>query len=79
MTNSLDIQSLKSLLEIQALQTLGAAENSSPNNLTDNNSIFSDMINELLGNARLQAMPNYLACLQQGQLIIQISSISWQC
>ncbi len=51
MTNSLDIQSLKSLLEIQALQTLGAAENSSPNNLTDNNSIFSDMINELLGDA----------------------------
>jgi soluble lytic murein transglycosylase-like protein len=50
-TDSLDIQSLKSLLEIQALQTLGATENASTNNLTDNNSIFSDMINELLGEA----------------------------
>ncbi len=47
MTDSLDIQSLKSLLEIQALQTLGSAENSS----TNNDSIFSDMMNELLGEA----------------------------
>ncbi|WP_155592029.1 lytic transglycosylase domain-containing protein [Lysinibacillus cavernae] len=43
----MDIQSLKSLLEIQALQTLGSAENSS----TNNDSIFSDMMNELLGEA----------------------------
>ncbi len=49
MSDSLDIQSLKSLLEIQALQTLGSSEGSSTNNLTDNDSIFSDMINELLG------------------------------
>lgn len=51
MTNFLDIQSLKSLLEIQALQTLGSAESSSTNPLTDNQSIFSDMINEILGEA----------------------------
>ena len=49
MTNSLDIQSIRTLLEIQALQTLGSTENSSSNNLTDSNSMFSDMISELLG------------------------------
>lgn len=58
MSDSLDIQSLKSLLEIQALQTLGSSESSS----TDNESIFSDMINELLGetstasNAKLSSL-----------------------
>ena len=64
-TGSLDIQSLKSLLEIQALQTLGATENSSTNNLTDNNSIFSDMINELLGEASTATNANLssLLCL----------------
>jgi len=46
-THSLDIQSLKTLLEIQAIQTLGSTENSS----SDSNSIFSDMISELLGDA----------------------------
>ncbi len=51
MTNYLDIQSLKTLLEIQALQSLGSTESSSSNALTDNNSIFSDMIGELLGDA----------------------------
>lgn len=58
MSDSLDIQSIKSLLEIQALQTLGSSESSS----TDNESIFSDMINELLGetstarNAKLSSL-----------------------
>ncbi|WP_427109487.1 lytic transglycosylase domain-containing protein [Lysinibacillus xylanilyticus] len=47
----MDIQSLRTLLEIQALQTLGSSENSSSNNLTDSNSIFSDMISELLGDS----------------------------
>ena len=52
MTHHLDIQSLRTLLEIQALQTLGASGNSSTNSLTDNsNSIFSDMIGELLNDA----------------------------
>jgi len=50
-TDSLDIQSLKSLLEIQALQTLGATTSSSTNSLTSNNTIFSDMIHEILGDA----------------------------
>ncbi|MEK5230859.1 lytic transglycosylase domain-containing protein [Lysinibacillus sp. FSL K6-0232] len=47
----MDIQSLKSLLEIQALQTLGATTSSSTNSLTSNNTIFSDMIQEILGDA----------------------------
>ncbi|KOY82426.1 lytic transglycosylase domain-containing protein [Lysinibacillus macroides] len=47
----MDIQSLKSLLEIQALQTLGATSSSSTNSLTSNNTIFSDMIHEILGDA----------------------------
>ncbi|KOS60662.1 MULTISPECIES: lytic transglycosylase domain-containing protein [Lysinibacillus] len=47
----MDIQSLRTLLEIQAMQTLGSTENSSSNNLTDSNSMFSDMISELLGDA----------------------------
>jgi len=50
-TNSLDIQSLRTMLEIQALQTLGSTANSTSNNLTDSNSMFSNMINELLGGA----------------------------
>lgn len=52
MTNHLDIQSLRTLLEIQALQTLGSSGNPSSNALTGNsNSIFSDMISELLSEA----------------------------
>ena len=47
----MDIQSLRSLMEIQALQTLGSTDGSSTNALTDNQSIFSDMMNELLGEA----------------------------
>ncbi|MCT6818513.1 MAG: lytic transglycosylase domain-containing protein [Lysinibacillus fusiformis] len=47
----MDIQSLRSLMEIQALQTLGSTDGSSTNALTDNQSIFSDMMNELLGDA----------------------------
>ncbi|MGE8033584.1 lytic transglycosylase domain-containing protein [Lysinibacillus sp. NPDC093692] len=47
----MDIQSLRTLLDIQALQTLGASENSSSNNLTDSNSMFSDMISEILGDS----------------------------
>ncbi|MFF2177276.1 lytic transglycosylase domain-containing protein [Lysinibacillus sp. NPDC058147] len=47
----MDIQSLRTLLDIQALQTLGSSENSSSNNLTDSNSMFSDMISELLGDS----------------------------
>ncbi|KEK10164.1 lytic transglycosylase domain-containing protein [Lysinibacillus fusiformis] len=47
----MDIQSLRSLMEIQALQTLGSTDGSSTNTLTDNQSIFSDMMNELLGDA----------------------------
>ncbi|KOS66728.1 lytic transglycosylase [Lysinibacillus contaminans] len=48
----MDIQSLRTLLEIQALQTLGSSSDSSTNSLTDNsNSIFSDMIGELLSDA----------------------------
>ncbi|MGE7599260.1 lytic transglycosylase domain-containing protein [Lysinibacillus fusiformis] len=47
----MDIQSLRSLMEIQALQTLGSTDGSSTNPLTDNQSIFSDMMNELLGDA----------------------------
>ena len=48
----MDIQSLKTLLEIQALQTLGSSSSTSTNTLTDNsNSIFSDMIGELLSEA----------------------------
>ncbi|MGE7941654.1 lytic transglycosylase domain-containing protein [Lysinibacillus xylanilyticus] len=47
----MDIQSIRTLLEIQALQTLGSTANSSSNNLTDSNSMFSDMISELLGGA----------------------------
>ncbi|WP_263642168.1 lytic transglycosylase domain-containing protein [Lysinibacillus fusiformis] len=47
----MDIQSLGSLMEIQALQTLGSTDGSSTNALTDNQSIFSDMMNELLGDA----------------------------
>lgn len=47
----MDIQSLRTLLDIQALQTLGSSENSSSNNLTDSNSMFSDMISELLSDA----------------------------
>lgn len=38
-------------MEIQALQTLGSTDGSSTNALTDNQSIFSDMMNELLGDA----------------------------
>lgn len=51
MTNFLDIQSIKTLLEIQALQTLGATENTSSNTVTDSSSMFSNMIGELLGDA----------------------------
>ncbi|MFA1737371.1 MULTISPECIES: lytic transglycosylase domain-containing protein [Lysinibacillus] len=47
----MDIQSLRSLMEIQALQTLGSTDSSSTNALTDNQSIFSDMMEELLGDA----------------------------
>ncbi|MFB7156171.1 MULTISPECIES: lytic transglycosylase domain-containing protein [unclassified Lysinibacillus] len=47
----MDIQSLRTLLDIQALQTLGSSENSSSNNLTDSNSLFSDMISEMLGDS----------------------------
>lgn len=48
----MDIQSLRTLLEIQALQTLGSSGSTSSNSLTDNsNSIFSDMIGELLSEA----------------------------
>ncbi len=47
----MDIQSLRSLMEIQALQTLGSTDGSATNALTDNQSIFSDMMNELLGDA----------------------------
>ena len=48
----MDIQSLKTLLEIQALQTLGSSSSTSTNTLTDNsNSIFSDLIGELLSEA----------------------------
>jgi len=50
-TNFLDIQSIKTLLEIQALQTLGATENTSSNSVTDSSSMFSNMIGELLGDA----------------------------
>lgn len=52
MTSHLDIQSLRTLLEIQALQTLGSSGNTSTNSLIDNsNSIFSEMIGELLSDA----------------------------
>ncbi|QGG50107.1 lytic transglycosylase domain-containing protein [Lysinibacillus pakistanensis] len=47
----MDIQSIKTLLEIQALQTLGATENTSSNTVTDSSSMFSNMIGELLGDA----------------------------
>lgn len=47
----MDIQSLRSLMEIQALQTLGSTDSSSTNALTDNQSIFSDMMEEILGDA----------------------------
>ncbi|CAM5665071.1 Soluble lytic murein transglycosylase OS=Lysinibacillus sphaericus OX=1421 GN=slt PE=3 SV=1 [Lysinibacillus sphaericus] len=39
------------MLEIQALQTLGSTGNTSPNSFTNSNSIFSDMIEEMLGDA----------------------------
>lgn len=64
MTNHLDIQSLRTLLEIQALQTLGSSGNSSTNSLTDNsNSIFSDMIGELLGEATTTSNANMSSLL----------------
>lgn len=48
----MDIQSLKTLLEIQALQTLGSSDRTSTNSLMgNNNSIFSDLMGELLNDA----------------------------
>ncbi|MFJ7404539.1 MULTISPECIES: lytic transglycosylase domain-containing protein [unclassified Lysinibacillus] len=47
----MDIQSLRTMLEIQALQTLGSTENTSSNSFTNSNSLFSDMIEEMLGDA----------------------------
>ena len=47
----MDIQSLRTMLEIQALQTLGSTENTSSNSFSNSNSLFSDMIDEMLGDA----------------------------
>lgn len=45
----MDIQSLKTMLEIQALQSLGSQQSSSVDSLlTSDSSMFSDMIQELL-------------------------------
>ena len=79
----MDIQSLKTLLEIQALQTLGSSSNTSINTFNDNsNSIFSDMVGELLSeattasNAKMSSLlglssssnlSNYFAGLTNGQ------------
>ncbi|MFJ7950867.1 lytic transglycosylase domain-containing protein [Lysinibacillus sp. NPDC096418] len=60
----MDIQSLRTLLEIQALQTLGSSGNSSTNSITDNsNSIFSDMIGELLSDATTTSKANMSSLL----------------
>ena len=47
----MDIQSLRTLLEIQALQTLGSSDTSTTSLTGNSNSIFSDMIGELLNEA----------------------------
>ncbi|MEG0260389.1 MAG: hypothetical protein RR651_10990, partial [Lysinibacillus sp.] len=67
----MDIQSLKTLLEIQALQSIGSNGQSNTNALTNNKSMFSDMIEEVLngasttGNTRLSTMggTNYMTGL----------------
>lgn len=44
----MDIQSMKSLLEIQALQSLGSSESTTNSLFSSGSSVFSDMIEELL-------------------------------
>lgn len=44
----MDIQSLKTMLEIQALQALGSTGNASVNSFTNSNSLFSSMLSDIL-------------------------------
>ncbi|MFJ7668075.1 lytic transglycosylase domain-containing protein [Lysinibacillus sp. NPDC097195] len=77
----MDIQSMRTMLEIQALQTLGSTENASANSFTNSNSIFSDMIDEMLSdttttnNAKLSSLLG-MSSSSSSNIMDQLSSLT---